>query len=125
MYTMENFKLERGSAFPDYDNNLFFVMRHHRDFPDTIVERVNKLINHYVEKYEYEHQQHLKLSECELSVWLDIDRHTKDMSLHFVILDDKCKIEIDGKEQIKPDDNLYNECQDFFMYRLEEFLFTT
>ena len=52
MYTMENFKLEKGSAFPDYDDNLFFVMRDYYDFPETIIQRVNKLINHCVGKYE-------------------------------------------------------------------------
>ena len=124
MYTMDNFKLEKGSTFPDYDDNLFFVMRDYYDFPEPIIQRVNKLIDHAVEKYEQEHPQHLILSECELSVWLDINRNTKDMCLHFLILDNDSTIEIKGKEQIKPSDGLYFECQDIFMYRLEEFLFT-
>ena len=125
MYTIENFNLENGNSFPDYDGCLFYVMRNYRDFPDTIVQRVNRLIDHCVGKYEHEHQQYLRLSECELSVWLDIDRHTKDMGLHFLILDDKRTIEIDGNEQIKQNDALYFECQDIFMQRLKEFLFAT
>jgi len=125
MYKIEDFKLEKGSAFPDYDDNLFFVMRDHYDFPETIIQRVNRLINLVVKKYEQEHQQYLILSECELSVWLDIDRHTKVMCLNILILDDKREIEIEGKEQIKPGNAFYFECQGIFMYRLEEFLFCT
>lgn len=122
---MENFKLEKGSAFPDYDDNLFFVMRDYYDFPGTIIQRVNRLIDLAVKKYEQEHQQHLELSKCQLSVWLEIDRRTKVMCLNFLILDNKREIEIEGKEQIKPSDDLYFECQGIFMYRLEEFLFVT
>lgn len=125
MFTMENFKLEKGSPFPDYDDNLFFVMRDYYDFPETIIQRVNRIIDLAVKKYEREHQQHIELSKCQLSVWLEIDRHTKVMCLNILILDDKREIEIEGKEQIKPSDNLYFECQGIFMYRLEEFLFIT
>lgn len=124
MYTMENFKLEKGSAFPDYDDNLFFVLRHYHDFPESITQRVNRLIDLAVKKYEHEHQIQLTLSECELSVYLDIDRHTKNMGLNFVIIDDKRKIDIGGKECIKPNDNIYSVCRNIFMHRLEEFLFT-
>lgn len=127
MYKISDFKLEKGSSFPDYDDCLFYVMRDTYDFPEPIIQRVNKLINHYIE--EFEQKKHLVLSECELSVWLDISKdkgkHGKDMYLHFLILDDKRGIEINGKEQIKANDNLYSECRDIFMYRLEEFLFQT
>lgn len=124
MYRINDFELEKGNSFPNYDDCLFFVMRGYNDFPQTIIQRVNRLIDHAVEKYEQEHQQHLELSECELSVWLDIDKSTKDMCLNILILNDKSTMEIEGIEQIKPDDELYLECKGIFMKRLEEFLFT-
>ena len=77
-----------------------------------------------MEKYEHEHQMELTLSECELSVYIDIDRHTKDLSLNFVIIDEKRKINFDGKDTIKSNDNIYSDCRNVFMHRLEEFLFT-
>lgn len=123
VYKIEDFNLEKGSCFPDYDDCLFYVMRDYCDFPAQIVQRINKLIVYYVKKYEYEHMQDLVLPECELSVWMDIDRNTKDMYLNFLILDDKREIKIDGNEQIKPDDKLYSVCRSIFIQRLEEFLF--
>lgn len=125
MYKIDDFKLEKGSSFPDCDDCLFLVMRDYHDFPESTIQRVNKLLNHCVEKYEQEHQQHLALSECELSVWLDIDRRTKDISLHFVIVDDEREIDIEGTDYVKPYDDIYNECKIIFMYRLKDFLFGT
>lgn len=124
MYKVNDFKLEKGSAFPDYEDNLFYVMRDYHDFPNTILQRVNKLLNHSVEDYEQKHKQHIILSDCELSVWLDINRNTKVMCLNLLIIDDKREVEVDEKELIKPEDNLYSECKRIFMHRLEEFLFT-
>lgn len=61
----------------------------------------------------------------ELSVWLDIDGHTKNMQLNFLILDDDKEIEIGGEEQIKQKDGIYFEFQNISMYQLKEFLFFT
>lgn len=123
MYKINDFELEKGDSFPECDDCMFCVMRDYSDFPKFMVQRINKLINCCVENYENEHQKYIKTSECELSVWLDIDKTTKDMCFHFVILDDKGEIEISGKEQIKTDDTLYSECRDIFMKHLEKFLF--
>lgn len=96
-------------------------MRDYYDFSDVIVQRVNELLSHHVENYEQKHHQHLRLTECELSVWLDINRDTKDMCLNLLILDDKREVEINGKELIKPEDDLYSECKRIYMHQLENF----
>ena len=123
MYEINDFELEKGDRFPDCDDCIFCVMRDYSDFPESMSQRINRLIHYSVENYEYEHQQCIKASECELSVWLDIDKTTKDICIHFLILDDKRKIEISGKEQIKTNNTLYSECRDTFMQHLEKFLF--
>lgn len=123
MYKINDIELEKGDRFPDCDDCVFCVMRDYSDFTESIIQRINKLIDYSVRNYENEHQQSIKPLECELSVWLDIEKATKDICIHFLILDDKRKIEISGKDLIKTNDTLYSECRDTFMQHLEKFLF--
>lgn len=122
-YKLTDFKIMKESETDIYEQVISVDLSCIKELPVIIVQRLENMINNMIIAYEQEHNVTIPLETMELSMHMDIDTKSNELSINTYVgysLDKEC---ITAKEMITATDADYEIIKKYFFCRLNEFVF--
>ena len=122
-YKLTDFKIMKESDTDIYEQIISVDLSSIKELPVIIVQRLETTINNMIGGYEQEHNVTIPLETMELSMHMDIDTKSNELSINAYVgysLDKEC---ITGKEILSSADADYSVAKKFFFVELNNYIF--
>lgn len=122
-YKLTDFKIMKESDTDIYEQIISVDLSCIKELPIIIVQRLETMINNMIGGYEQEHNVTIPLETMELSMHMDIDTKSNELSINAYVgysLDKEC---ITAKEMITATDSDYEIIKKYFFSELNTYIF--